>query len=75
MSLHVIAAGVPVDVVRYRYPLLEPTDVFASVHVAGLRDLAAMKLGAVARRGIRRDFWDLRAVLEHGARVLRRRGP
>lgn len=55
-----VIGGVPVDVVQYAYPLLE-----ASVKgprgfpVAQLRDLAAMKLAAIARRGIKRDFWDL----------------
>ena len=31
--------------------------------LAGLRDLAAMKLAAISRRGLRRDFWDLREIL------------
>lgn len=34
--------------------------------VASRLDLAVMKLGAVARRGIRRDFWDLRVLMEGG---------
>jgi hypothetical protein len=34
--------------------------------VAGLGDLAAMKLAALARRGLRRDFWDLHAIAESG---------
>jgi hypothetical protein len=33
------------------------------VKVAGLRDLAAMKLAAIAKRGVRRDYWDLYAIL------------
>lgn len=54
----------PLDFVRYPYPLLEaPVRGPSGVNVAGLRDLAAMKLAAVARRGIRRDFWDLHAIL------------
>jgi hypothetical protein len=52
--------SVPVDVVRYPYPLLNATaegpDHFP---MASLDDLATMKLSAVSRRGIRRDFWDL----------------
>jgi hypothetical protein len=63
-ALRLRLEGAPVDLVRYRYPLLEPPGVgprgFA---VAGLRDLAAMKLASVAGRGLRRDFWDLRAIL------------
>jgi hypothetical protein len=47
--------------------------------VAGLRDLAAMKLATVAGRGLRRDFWDLYEILRSGlsieeaARVYRTR--
>lgn len=31
--------------------------------LAGLRDLAAMKLSAIAKRGVRRDFWDLHEII------------
>lgn len=31
--------------------------------MAGLRDLAVMKLAAITKRGLRRDFWDLHAIL------------
>src|SRR5437899_2779036 len=31
--------------------------------IASLRDLAAMKLAAIASRGLRRDFWDLYEIL------------
>lgn len=59
--------GEPVDLVRYPYPLLEPPTAGPSgMNVAGLMDLAVMKLSALARRGIRRDFWDLHAILETG---------
>jgi hypothetical protein len=36
-----------------------------------LRDLAAMKLAAIATRGIRRDYWDLHAILTSGRSTLR----
>ncbi len=53
-----------IDVVRYPYrrvaPLVEGPD---GSQVASLRDLAVMKAAAIARRGIRRDFWDLHAIL------------
>lgn len=54
----------PIDIVRYPYPLLEPAlPGPEGCSVAGLRDLAVMKLAAVAKRGLRRDFWDLHAIL------------
>ena len=55
--------GVPVDIVRYPYPLLEPPALMVEgMPVAGLRDLAAMKLAAISKRGLRRDFWDLHEI-------------
>ena len=55
------------DVVRYPYALLEePAPGPEGVAVAGLRDLATMKLAAIARRGIRRDFWALHEITAHG---------
>ena len=66
-ALHLRVAGAPVDVVRYPYPLLEaPVEGPVGWPVAGLMDLATMKLVAIARRGIRRDFWDLYAIVQSG---------
>ncbi len=59
--------GVPVDIVRYPYaPIETPEPGPADVPVASLADLAAMKLAAIARRGIRRDFWDLYSIIDSG---------
>lgn len=41
------------------------------VPVASLRDLAAMKLAAIAKRGVRRDYWDLYEILTRKPRTLR----
>jgi predicted nucleotidyltransferase component of viral defense system len=59
-----------VDIVRYPYPPIGPlvTEPLG-FPLASLEDLAAMKLSAIARRGIRRDFWDLHEILHS------RRGP
>ncbi|MFO0571914.1 MAG: nucleotidyl transferase AbiEii/AbiGii toxin family protein [Polyangiaceae bacterium] len=53
-----------VDVVRYPYRgLVRPKAGPEGVPVAGLRDLAVMKLAAIAKRGVRRDYWDLHEIL------------
>ena len=66
-ALRVECDGARLDFVVYPYaPLEEPTPDAAGVPLAGLRDLATMKLAAIARRGIRRDFWDLYAILQAG---------
>ncbi|MEO5728116.1 MAG: nucleotidyl transferase AbiEii/AbiGii toxin family protein, partial [Byssovorax sp.] len=56
-----------VDIVRYPYaPLEAPTPGPEAFPMASLRDLATMKLAAISRRGLRRDFWDLHAIAEAG---------
>ncbi len=61
--LRVVADGTSLDFVRYPYALLEPTQVGPEgIPLASLRDLAAMKVAAIASRGIRRDFWDLHTL-------------
>lgn len=66
-ALRMRVDGVPVDIVRYRYrPLDKPNPGPEAFPIAGIRDLAAMKLAAIARRGLRRDFWDLWALIQHG---------
>ncbi|MCP4674042.1 MAG: nucleotidyl transferase AbiEii/AbiGii toxin family protein [Deltaproteobacteria bacterium] len=64
VSIHLKTEQSPVDIVRYPYPLLEqPTVGPHGFSVASLVDLAAMKLAAIAKRGIKRDFWDLYEIL------------
>ncbi|MBI4955401.1 MAG: nucleotidyl transferase AbiEii/AbiGii toxin family protein [Myxococcales bacterium] len=67
-ALQLVCDGARLDFVRYPYALLDPPA--ASGHgpvVAGLRDLGVMKLAAIARRGLHRDFWDLFEILHAGA--------
>lgn len=66
-TLHVRLEGADVDIVRYRYPLLVRPTRHIGIPVAALRDLAAMKLAAIAKRGLRRDFWDLHEILTSDA--------
>jgi nucleotidyltransferase AbiEii toxin of type IV toxin-antitoxin system len=66
-SLHLVCDGTPIDFVSYPYPLLEaPATGPSGVAIAGLLDLSVMKLAAISRRGIRRDFWDLFAIMKNG---------
>lgn len=67
VALRLVVGTVLIDLVRYPYPLVEtPSPGPGGFPVAGLRDLAAMKLAAIARRGIRRDFWDLYMIVTSG---------
>jgi hypothetical protein len=65
--LQVKLEGTPINLVRYAYAPLEPTEPgpqgFA---VAARLDLAVMKLAAIAHRGLPRDFWDEYELLTRG---------
>lgn len=43
----------------YHYPLIENPVLYYGLYVAGLKDLAAMKMDAILSRGTKRDFIDL----------------
>ncbi|MBX2890510.1 MAG: nucleotidyl transferase AbiEii/AbiGii toxin family protein [Saprospiraceae bacterium] len=51
--------GVKVDVVRYRYPLLNPVLEVEGLRLLSPLDIGAMKLAAITNRGRKRDFFDL----------------
>jgi hypothetical protein len=60
--------GVRVSFLEFRYPLLDPLVLWPEYgcQLAGLRDLACMKLSAITQRGSRKDFVDLYALGQAG---------
>ncbi len=48
----------------YTYPLLFQTHGFSNVELADIKDIAAMKISAIADRGIKRDFIDLYFIVK-----------
>jgi hypothetical protein len=63
-TLHISAGGVLVSFLRYAYPLLFPTVSYLGMSLADERDIACMKLDAMASRGSKKDFIDLYFLLE-----------
>lgn len=47
----------------YKYPLLFSTNDFNGIPIADVKDIAAMKIAALADRGTKRDFIDLYFIL------------
>lgn len=57
--------GIKVDIVNYHYKwLTNPLDS-SGIVIAGIEDIAAMKLAAITGRGSKKDFIDLYFLLEH----------
>jgi hypothetical protein len=58
-TLHATVNETKVSFLGYAYPMLFPAKLFLGVAVADPRDIACMKLSAIASRGTKRDFVDL----------------
>ncbi|MPR35098.1 nucleotidyl transferase AbiEii/AbiGii toxin family protein [Salmonirosea aquatica] len=56
---------VKVDFILYEYLLLEPIEVIDDIRLASLPDVVAMKINAISRRGVQKDFWDIAELLDH----------
>jgi len=73
-TLHGIVNDVRVSFLRYKYPLLDPLVQWKKYGcaLASGRDIACMKLIAIAQRGAKKDFIDLYALLTRGNTTLPR---
>jgi len=58
-TVRAFISGIKVDLLSHPYPLLGDMEVFESIRMASLKDLAAMKLNAISGRGMKKDFWDV----------------
>jgi len=58
-TAHLTLHGVKVSFLHYPYPLIFPPRSYGRLTVADPRDIACMKIEAIANRGSRRDFVDL----------------
>lgn len=75
VALKLDLGGTAVDIVSYPYPpLVAPERSDLGAPIAQLLDLAVMKLATVAQRGLRRDYWDLYALLSSGGLTIERVG-
>jgi len=64
-SLIMEADGVKTSLLFYEYPFLDKPTLFHKIPIAGLLDIAAMKIIAINQRGTKRDFIDLFFVLQN----------
>ena len=57
--------GIKTDIVNYRYSWIDEMVELEGVRLAGLKDIAAMKIAAITNRGSKKDFIDLHFLLDH----------
>ena len=56
--------GIKVDFVNYKYPWIDAAVCEDGVLLAGIRDIAAMKISAIIGRGTKKDFIDIAFLLQ-----------
>jgi hypothetical protein len=61
--------GIKFSLFVYKYPLIFPVLSYSALRVADIRDIAAMKIDAIAGRGAKRDFIDLYFICKTGYRL------
>ncbi|MEA1928390.1 MAG: nucleotidyl transferase AbiEii/AbiGii toxin family protein [Candidatus Auribacterota bacterium] len=61
--------GIKFSIFIYKYPLIFPPLKYLSLDIADIRDIAAMKIDAVANRGAKRDFVDLYFICKSGYKL------
>lgn len=64
-TIHATIHQTKVSFLGYVYPVLFPTKPFLGVAIADPRDIACMKVSAIASRGTKRDFVDLYVSAQH----------
>ena len=56
--------SIKTDFISYKYPLIDKTIEEDGIRMYSIKDIAAMKLSAIASRGVKRDYYDLYFLLE-----------
>ncbi len=64
MMRFLIVDGVKVDIVNYPYSWIDEPVTEDGVTLAGIKDIAAMKMSAITNRGTRKDFVDFYFLLK-----------
>ena len=58
--------GVKVDFVKHHHhPLIEKTVTEDGIRILSIPDIMAMKIAAIMKRGVKKDFWDIAELLHH----------
>jgi predicted nucleotidyltransferase component of viral defense system len=63
-TLGVIVDNVEINFFRYPYKLIDDLTILEKIKIASIKDIAAMKIIAIAQRGTQRDFVDIYYLLQ-----------
>ena len=68
-TVHGLMENVKLSFLYYPYSLLEDFQVYRGIKVAGIRDIALMKIMALVQRGTKRDFIDLYFIEKEAIKI------
>jgi hypothetical protein len=64
-NIHIYSInGIKVDFVNYKYPWIDDAICEDGILLAGIKDIAAMKVSAIIGRGTKKDFIDIAFLLQ-----------
>jgi len=64
-NIHIYSInGIKVDFVNYKYPWIDDAISEDDILLAGIKDIAAMKISAIIGRGTKKDFIDIAFLLQ-----------
>ncbi len=63
--LQLLLNTIKVDIVNYKYKILEEPRTIDGIRLLGFKDISAMKLSAIGGRAKKRDFYDLYFLMKH----------
>lgn len=63
-TLHGSLNEIMISFIGYKYPLLYKLSNIDNLKIAGIRDIACMKMSAIASRGSKKDFIDIYFILK-----------
>ena len=58
--------GIKVDLVKHHHhPLIENPVTEGGIRLLSIPEIMAMKIAAIMKRGVKKDFWDIAELLKH----------
>ena len=57
--------NVKVDFVKHQFLLIDAPFISEGIRLISIPDIIAMKINAVMKRGVKKDFWDIAELLQH----------
>jgi predicted nucleotidyltransferase component of viral defense system len=58
--------GIKTDFVKHHHhTLIERTQLLDGIRFVSIEDIMAMKIAAIMKRGVKKDFWDIAELLKH----------